>query len=423
MALPCCAMSGTQALVEIVMALTANKRDAWRALPETACLTSLSALPDAEGRVEITENTKNVKVLAFFAAEAETRAEHLIEAFRAAAPLGASGEGTYLLLVDFQRERGSTLMIGDTGSALVALPAKKARAKHKVLDAFLEKCVIPPPPPSAPSDAALESAFREALAKVRVLPQVELDAAWQHVKMTTMTNAAFAVTKKQEKQLLSLLESPPPHWEWAKVLPLRLMFPREPEVTERAVLALLDGAQLKQQEHWMLLESLCDSSTDVALERLQAAMRGEHFLAAAARLALATSVHPNASAVIVKLADEWLERALRNPELLPAARAVFTPGTPPNEPMDLMSLLGMRADSSCDAMLLRIWEQLYEARARLSEDAASVAVLAAQTYVGSASRSIDLAVAQPLLQRFPHMFVPLDQAREAIAKLHELLRP
>jgi hypothetical protein len=104
-------MSGTETLVEIAMALSAKKRDAWRALPEVQCLARLIALPETDGRVELTESTKNVKVLAFFAAEAETRAELLIEAFRAAAPLGASGEGTYFVLVDFQRESGSTLTI------------------------------------------------------------------------------------------------------------------------------------------------------------------------------------------------------------------------------------------------------------------------------------------------------------------------
>lgn len=414
-------MSGTQALVEIVIALPAKKRDAWRALPEAQCLASLMPLPEAEGRVELTENTKNVRVVALFTAEAETRAEQLIAAFRAAASLGANGEATYFLLVDFQRESGSTLTMGEGKSALVALPAKKARAKHKVLDGFLEKCMMPPPPPPVPSDPALERAFAEALAKVRAWSSDEVDAAWQHVKATTMTSAAFGASKKQEKELLSLLERPPTHWEWAKVLPLRLLFPREPDATEATVLALLDGSALKQQEQWMLLEALCDSKTDAALERLLAALGGEQFLANVARRALAASVHPRATEVIVELAEQWIERAIANPDALPPAPNAFMAGAPPNEAVGILGLLQMRANDECDASMLRAWQRLVAERARFSPDAISVAVQVAHSYVSSRCRLLDPAVATPLLQRFPHMRVTLEQAQAAVDELHRTL--
>ena len=200
-----------------------------------------------------------------------------------------------------------------------------------------------------------------------------------------------------------------------------MMFPREPEETESTVLALLDTATLKQQEHWMLLESLCDSKTEVALERLLAALGGEQLLAGAARLGLAVSVHPRATEVIVELAERWLERALANPDALPAAPNGFSAGAPPNEAAVILGLLGMRADAACDAWMLRAWERFKAERARLSRDATSVAVLVAHSYVSRRSQSIDPAAAAGVVRRIPHMFVSLDEAQAAIDELHELI--
>ena len=414
-------MSGTQAQVEVVLTLSEKKRAAWRALRPVKALRTLAALPKDQGCLELSENTRTVTARAFFADEGEALAEMLLDAFVAAAPLGARGKGVYFVLVDYQREEGHSLEIADGKATLTPLPARKARARHAVLDALLEKCVAPPPPPPAAANPGLERASAEALVSLRAWPAAPVAAIWQRVKSTTITGAAAHVTKKQDKQLLDLLEKPPAHWEWARALPIRLMFACEPEKMEPIVRDLLGSATLQQQERWMLVESFADSKSAAGLAELLRALDGEQFLANAARGALARSVHPDAASAIVDLARAWLARSEAKPRLLGLAPHLAPRGTKPYEAEGLLSLLGHRQEPACVAMLLTIWERLFAIRDKLTDDGASVAVRAAYTYVESASRVLEPAVAQRLLLRFPHMFVPLEKAQAAIDALHRLL--
>ena len=416
-------MSGTETLVEIVLNLPAPQRTEWRAMAEAQKLQQLSEVPRAEGRLELVESEGTITALAFFSEEAEARAEILIDAFRAAAPLGATGSGTYLLLVDYQRDEGHSLTIAEGSSTLAKLPKRRARAKHAVLDAFLERCVTPPTPPAPAieSEGPLGEASREALATLRLLPAGAVDAAWARVKQTTMTSAAIGVTRKQEKQLLKQLEKPPPHWEWARALPLRLMFTREPQTMEPIVLQLLALDTLKQQERWMLLESMCDSTTDLGLDTLVASLGAERFLASAARLALGHSVHPRATDAIVSWARDWLERTTTHPEQLSPMGNPFSAGTVPSEGIGVLGLLELRAAPACDALLREVWERLYAVRARIPHGAEGIAVQAAITYVTRASRDLAPEVVTSLRRRLPHPGVPLDDVQRTIDELHRNL--
>ncbi len=108
----------------------------------------------------------------------------------------------------------------------------------------------------------------------------------------------------------------------------------------------------------MALEALGDSRTEPALERLVIALAGEPLVANAARRAIGMSVHPKATERVLKLAEEWLARAVANPAALPPAPNAIMAGAPPNEASSLLSLLELRRDDACDDWLLRAWRRL-----------------------------------------------------------------
>jgi hypothetical protein len=370
-------MSGTETLVEIVLTLPKTKRAAWRKLLAAKALAVLSSVPREEGRLELEETAKTVTARAFFSEEAETRAEMLIDAFRAAAKLGAVGEGTYFLLVDYQREEGYALAIGDGTSSLAKLPARRAKAKHPTLDAFFEKCVVAPAAPVVAA-SALQSASALALAKLKDRPAPELLAAWQRVKSTTMTSGAFVVSRSDEKKLLSLAEQPP-RWPWLPALPVRLLAEFERDEAERVVHSLLADSTIAGEPRWMLLEALSGSQNDAALDAIVAACAGDAQNAAAR--ALAFSVHPRASTVVVDRSREWLERTAQHPERLPQGNDF--------EAIHVLATLQLRADRAACDELRAIWQRFYDLRARIPRGSEATPVFAAMAYADCALKGLD----------------------------------
>ena len=118
-------MSGTQTLFEAKITPTKTERE--------ALLAAIAAVPATDGCVEISETKARVDVRAFFSVDAEARTEMLVEACRAAAARGAKGAGVFFVLVDFQRESGSSFVLEGATCVLTAMSDKEARAKHAKL--------------------------------------------------------------------------------------------------------------------------------------------------------------------------------------------------------------------------------------------------------------------------------------------------
>lgn len=378
-------MSGTQTLFEAKITPAKTERE--------ALLAAIAAVPTTDGRVEITETKTRVDVRAFFSVDAEARTELLVEACRAAAALGAKGAGVFFVLVDFQRESGSSFVLDGATCVLTALSNKEARAKHGKLDQLLEEATVVET--ASESDPALLAAAEEACTALAARSKEELAAAFARVKATTITTAAFGVSKKQEKTLPRLKGT----WFWREALPVRLYAELDPKAAEPMVTALLESATLVSDERFMLLEAISRSPTDEALAIVVKALDGDALVASAARRALAFSAHPRAAELVVARARAWLEAT--TPETLPYQ---LDSGA-----IDVLASLELRNDGAARAMLFEIWQWLFERRARIPTGAYAVPNMAAQTYA--------MAMGIPEGVAIPGPRAPLEAWAEVIAKV------
>jgi hypothetical protein len=378
------AMSGTQVLVEAKVTVAKAERQ--------GLLDAVAAVPTHDARIDVSETRARVDVRAFFSVDAEARADRIVEACRAAAARGATGAGVLFVLVDYQRESGSAFVLEKGACVVEPMSEKEARAKHAKLDRLLEQATIAET--TSTSDPALLAAAKEACAALEAFSKDDLAAAFERIKATTITTAAFGVSKKQEKKLPRLEGT----WFWREALPIRLYAELAPEAAEPMTTALLATANLVSDERFMLLEALSRSPSDDALAIVAKAFADTDTLVAnAAGRALAYSPHPRATDHLVEGARAWL--AATKPETLPyqldmAAAAV------------LISLR-LRNDEATRALLYEVWQTLFDTRTRIPAGAYATPIMAAQLYLEAIGAS-GLAL--------PGAGAPLEAWAEVIAK-------
>ncbi|MBS2013719.1 MAG: hypothetical protein JST00_12580 [Deltaproteobacteria bacterium] len=353
-------MSGTQTLFEAKLSLQAPARAAF--------LGAIAKVPTVDGRIDVTETKTRVDVRAFFSVDAEARAERLVGACRAAASRGAKGEGILFVLVDYQRESGARLALANGRCVVTALSQKEVAAKHAKLDRLLEDAIAPAASVASGSDPKVLAAAEAACRSLEAFPREELGAAFARVKATTVTTAAFGVSKKQEKTLPRLEGT----WPWREAMPVRLYAELDPKAAEPMAIGLLEAAALLPEERFLIIEALSRSTSDEALAIVAHAQASpDPLLANAAHRALAFSEHPRASQVLVERARAWL--ASLRPETLPQH--------PDLGALAVLAGLQLRNDAATRAMLREIWQTFFEARARIPLGAYALPVAAAQAYV------------------------------------------
>lgn len=376
-------MSGRQSLFEAKVTVAMAERQ--------VLLDAIAKVPTTDGRIDVRETKARVDVRAFFSVDAEARADLLVEACRSASVRGATGAGIVFILVDFQRESGSSFVLEEGACVLTPLSGEKVRSKHAKLDRLLEQAMIAETTPA--SDPALLAAAKAACTALEAFTKDDLAAAFERIKATTITSAAFGVSKKQEKKLPRLEGT----WHWREALPVRLYAELDPKATEPMVTTLLETANLVPDERFMLLEALSRSPSDEALAILAKSFTGADTLVAnAAGRALAYSPHPRASEHLLAAARTWL--AATKPETLPyqfdmAAASVLVS-------------LQQRNDEAARAMLYEVWQTLFAARARIPAGAYATPIMVAQVYleaIGAPNHTLPAAA-------------PLEAWAEVIAK-------